>query len=564
MESQENDAVLEILQAGNSSEWHVLPEKPAEYPIVIRNGTSESHDVEISVVDPVDWATVTPPRLELRPGREATTQLVLAAGVETNAPAGEYRLTLELHDFEGTCLGQLVANVYIVAYYRLDISVRVRGPLLRRNVAEGFVLNCKVVNRGNAECAVQPQSDDESCIVLTSPTVRIPVRGDVSFDIEARWRSNPMRSYPAVVSVRARYPHGEVVAEVPWDDIVASLGFLVPPLQEDEGFPEIVALKPVAQQNPILEPPILESDSPQRDLVAAEPRVDPAPQPGPSQSDTSATPMRLQITPTKGMKYTYGRRVHPWWPPAECFGGRWRVKALPILAIALICGVLFTAAKFEGLRALVQATAAGHTKDFVGHTQRPMRVSASHHVVARRTHREGAHMPVGKRKSIALGRPAFTSPEPIHESTPNKPSLRRATVLPRPAVLAASAKAPPGGGQHQFLCNTGTQQTLANPKSGSTGVSTTRGQLTIVASGNNNKLFSTYNQWIVTLNDNTGMVWTGGALKLVPDPTGPHPYPSDFYYGSNIPMLDAGRTYQAFLSEPSGTCTPQSLGSFST
>jgi|GEM_PF-4833620 len=55
-----------------------------------------------------------------------------------------------------------------------------------------------------------------------------------------------------------------------------------------------------------------------------------------------------------------------------------------------------------------------------------------------------------------------------------------------------------------------------------------------------------------------------GNMRLVSDPSGPHPYPSDYYYASNIPMLNAGRTYQAFLSQPSGTCTPLSLGSFST
>ena len=131
--------------------------------------------------------------------------------------------------------------MYIVPYYRLDMSIRVRGPLLRRSLVEGFVLHCKIVNRGNTECAVQPQSDDDSCIILTSPTVRIPVRGEVSFDIEARWQSNPMRSYPAAVKVRTRYPHGEVVAEMPWDDVVASLGSLIPPLQEDEGFPKIIS-----------------------------------------------------------------------------------------------------------------------------------------------------------------------------------------------------------------------------------------------------------------------------------------------------------------------------------
>ena len=119
-------------------------------------------------------------------------------------------------------------------------------------------------------------------------------------------------------------------------------------------------------------------------------------------------------------------------------------------------------------------------------------------------------------------------------------------------------------GQFQFPCNTGTEQQLANPTPNQTGVSTSIGRITIVAFGNNNNLYNTYSQWIVTLTDNTGAPWTGGPLSLVSDPSGPHPYPSDFYYASNIPMLNAGRTYQAFLSEPSGTCTPVSLRLFST
>ncbi len=565
MESQERDVVLEILQAGDSSAWQLLPDKPAGYPIVIRNGTSESHDVEINVVDRIDWATVNPARLALRPGREATTQLLLAAGTETSAPAGEYPLTLELHDFEGTCLGQLSASVYIVPYYRLEMSIRVRGPLLRRSLVEGFVLHCKIVNRGNAECAVQPQSDDDSCIILTSPTVRIPVRGEVSFDIEARWQSNPMRSYPAAVRVRTRYPHGEVVAEMPWDDVVASLGSLIPPLQEDEGFPEIITLKSIARHDPTLfEPMMLESESPQRALLPAEPPVNPPPRTDlPFHSDSSSTPMRVEISPTRRMKYTYGRRLNPWWPPAECFGGRWRVKALPIVAVALICCGLFVATRLEGERTRVQTTAASRTNAFAVHARRPARVFASHRVVARRTHGEPPRLVVEKRKRVVLARPAFASPAPLHRSTPNEPSIRSAAVLTHPAAAAASGKALTG--VRQLLpCNTGTQQALANPTSGSDGVSTKVRQIRIVASGNNNNLFSTHNEWILTLSDNTGVVLTGGSLSLVSDPTGPHPYPSDFYYSSNIPMLTAGRRYQAFLSKPSGACAPQSLGSFST
>ena len=129
------------------------------------------------------------------------------------------------------------------------------------------------------------------------------------------------------------------------------------------------------------------------------------------------------------------------------------------------------------------------------------------------------------------------------------------------AGCSGSASTP---GHFQYPCNTGTSQQLANPTPNQAGVSTSQGRITIVAFGNNNNLYTTYNQWIITLTDNTGTPWTGGPLSLVSDPSGPHPYPSDFYYASNIPMLNAGRTYQAFLSQPSGTCTPLQLQSFST
>ena len=119
-------------------------------------------------------------------------------------------------------------------------------------------------------------------------------------------------------------------------------------------------------------------------------------------------------------------------------------------------------------------------------------------------------------------------------------------------------------GHYQYPCVTGTSQTLANPQPGQTGVPTTLGQVTIVAMGNGNTLYNTYTQWIVTLTDNTGTPWTGSPLSLVSDPSGPHPYPSDFYYASNLPMLNPGRTYQAFLSQPNASCTPVSLGQFST
>jgi hypothetical protein len=113
-------------------------------------------------------------------------------------------------------------------------------------------------------------------------------------------------------------------------------------------------------------------------------------------------------------------------------------------------------------------------------------------------------------------------------------------------------------------CNTGTQVQLAGPSPSQSGVSPSIGQIIMVANGNSNQLYNTYSQWQITLVDNFGNPVTGGSLQLVSDPSGPHPYPSDFYYGSSIPQLNAGRTYNAYVSLNNGSCQPVSLGSFST
>jgi hypothetical protein len=85
-----------------------------------------------------------------------------------------------------------------------------------------------------------------------------------------------------------------------------------------------------------------------------------------------------------------------------------------------------------------------------------------------------------------------------------------------------------GGGGNQ--CNLGTQVQLANPTAFQTNVNTNIGSITFVANGNNNNLYNTYGQYTITLRDNFGITYQGGQLQLVPDPSGPHPYPSDFYY----------------------------------
>ncbi len=119
---------------------------------------------------------------------------------------------------------------------------------------------------------------------------------------------------------------------------------------------------------------------------------------------------------------------------------------------------------------------------------------------------------------------------------------------------------------NQPQCNTGTSVQLANPQPFQSNVSTNIGQITIVANGNSNNLYSTYGQWNVVLTPNFGgFPIQGGSLSLVPYPNGPHPYPSDFYYASSVPALQAGVTYNVSLQQNSGaSCLAVPLESFST
>jgi hypothetical protein len=112
----------------------------------------------------------------------------------------------------------------------------------------------------------------------------------------------------------------------------------------------------------------------------------------------------------------------------------------------------------------------------------------------------------------------------------------------------------PGGPPPTQFC-AGTQVQLANPTPYQSGVSPNLSSITIVANGNSNALYNTYNQWQILLFDNYNDPPTiGGALQLVPDPNGPHPYNSDFYYSSSLQgqYLTPGTTWTAVLSNAQG------------
>ena len=123
---------------------------------------------------------------------------------------------------------------------------------------------------------------------------------------------------------------------------------------------------------------------------------------------------------------------------------------------------------------------------------------------------------------------------------------------------------PVPGGPPVSQC-TGTQVQLANPTPYQSGVSPTIGSITVVANGNNNALYSTYQQWQVLLFDNfNDPPIIGNALQLVPDKNGPQPYNSDFYYSSSLQgqYLQPGTTWTVVLSNSQGCEVP--LQSFQT
>lgn len=117
------------------------------------------------------------------------------------------------------------------------------------------------------------------------------------------------------------------------------------------------------------------------------------------------------------------------------------------------------------------------------------------------------------------------------------------------------------------VCDPGTQVTLARPFSGQTGVPTGTSTIEIVANGNNNTLFQSYQSWNLFLVPQFGFGGqiTTNNLTITSDNTGPHPYPSDFYYNATFGGgLQAGQTYAVYLNA-NVNCSPVGpIGSFST
>jgi len=333
MGTQEHDVdpVLEILDAGSGHEWSVTPGQPAQYPICIRNGTSETHDVDVSVAGPIDWAQLAPSRMMLPPGAEALTQLTLTIQPDAAVAAGKHDITLELLDFEGTCFGQLVGQVNVRARQEVHLSAVTRGPLIRRELIEGFIVHCTLVNRGNCECVVQLQGDGGDYLVMSTPTITVPMGAEVTFDIEGHWTPGPIRAYPTLICIRATHAQGEARAEIAWNDVAECLRPFVPALESEEEFPEVVAWAPRVDEPtpaPDEKAPVEISDS-----------SSPSAEIPPQFTSQRAAPMRVQIRDAQA-HHDAGRPSTFRWSPVDPRSGKWRAEVwLLLTAFALTCSL---------------------------------------------------------------------------------------------------------------------------------------------------------------------------------------------------------------------------------
>ena len=323
-----DDAALEILDGGTDAGWRVAPGSRAEYPVFIRNGTDDWHDINVGIADPVDWVSIKPARLSLAPRAEARTTITFSVPQGASIAAGDHQLRIELHDFEGTRFGQIVSCVNILPAYDIEMLLSLRGPLMRRGMVDGVVVRCRLINRGNGECSLLFRADPHAYLHFQTPVVHVPAGGDVAFDIEAQWTTEALPSYPSSFTIYGTHQGGEASAAVAWSEIAACLGTALPPLATPEDFPTILPRSERSME------PAPEAKRATSELPAGDACAQPAPAHHPSA-------VRVQINSIPSGRVVHGRRLHPWWPPVERFAGRPVVKLRPAAVALAVAGLAF-------------------------------------------------------------------------------------------------------------------------------------------------------------------------------------------------------------------------------
>ena len=114
-------------------------------------------------------------------------------------------------------------------------------------------------------------------------------------------------------------------------------------------------------------------------------------------------------------------------------------------------------------------------------------------------------------------------------------------------------------------CGQGLQAQIARPAPNQTGVGNIN-SIEIVASSNNNNLYSSYQSYDLLVTPSGASPASGivsNFLTLTSDQNGPHPYGSDYYYNANLGQAIPSGYWDVYLNAQS-SCQPYYLGSFGT
>lgn len=333
-------SLFEFIEPEGAKRWVATPGKKTTFPLTICNETAEGQDVAVIVEDPANWAWAEPHRVSLDPGDRTTVAIVFSPQRETMVAAGLHQAAIRVRDLEGVIFAECVKPFEVEERQELAMTVTLRGPLMSFGMAEGFVLHCTLVNRGNVDVAVTPVGDAHPTLTFSKRTVSVPFQGEVAFDIEVRWNASRRASHPDVVTLRAPYRDGAASASIAWRHIAAALEPFMPIYSSSEEDDELLSLSWLPQPGEdVLEPklrdfaPVQGEEAPSESAPASPVPV--APTEVAESTPAASAPPEAVVATRRAVALAPARRISPWWPMVQYLGGKWRVKPLPILMLII-------------------------------------------------------------------------------------------------------------------------------------------------------------------------------------------------------------------------------------